>query len=738
MDDPRRGTAFMLGDWRVDPSIDEIARDGETIKLEPRKMGLLVALAAHVGEVVTTDQLLEAVWPGLVVTQSSIYQSVAQLRKTLGDDPAAPTYIATVPRKGYRLIATVAPVAEPVPAAAPVPTIVRPARRRWMIASGVAVGAASAAGAGWWWRRPPPVTLPVRLAVLPLTDESPGGIEQPVADGIAEDVIRRLERVEAVMVTARTSAFTIRRVADDRTGLELARTRLHADYALQGELSRSREKLRVALRLASVAGGEPLWRTILVHPVAQLATLPATIADGVMAAFGLPVPTPSSLDSLEAYELYLLGRSALEGQRTMEGIRKARDYFQHAIDVDPGYARAYAGAALTWVAQAGYGSGIDFREATARAQPLLDKALTLAPDGLDGLIAQGRVHTMTSWTEGQRARDVMQKAVALHPGNAEALAGLGLSYAYDEQPREAIRHYARAAALDPLNYAIQARWGIDAIFAGDPKSADEHFAAAAALQPVHPFRHLGPAWLAYAQGRLDEAATRYRQQFEIDARRPDAWEELGWIALDLGLPDRARDAFARQRALTGGAYGAVGPGFAALREGRPVDAGPALAGLPELERQVLLACVGRVPPRAAIEALARTMRADGTPWVGSFYVFQGWLAWIDLAMLHRAAGAAEAARPLLDEADAMLRRLRDRGNVFPTIPFLEARIAGLRDQRDVVVQRLAEAVDGGWRRGWMVAHDPAFSTVRDDPRLAPLLARIDGDMATQRTRLAAG
>ena len=103
---------FRVGDWTVDPARDEISRDGETVKLEPRKMQLLVALARRLGEVVTPDQLLDAVWRDLVVTHSSVYQTVAQLRKTLGDNRAMPEYIATVPRKGYRLIAPIAPAAE--------------------------------------------------------------------------------------------------------------------------------------------------------------------------------------------------------------------------------------------------------------------------------------------------------------------------------------------------------------------------------------------------------------------------------------------------------------------------------------------------------------------------------------------------------------------------------------------------------------------------------------------------
>src|SRR5579872_6172996 len=105
---------LQIGEWRVDPSLDQITRDGRAVKLEPRAMGVLMCLAEHAGQVVTVDQLLNAVWKDVVVTPDSVYQAVAALRKALGDDTKAPAYIANVVRRGYRLVAPVAPVAPAV------------------------------------------------------------------------------------------------------------------------------------------------------------------------------------------------------------------------------------------------------------------------------------------------------------------------------------------------------------------------------------------------------------------------------------------------------------------------------------------------------------------------------------------------------------------------------------------------------------------------------------------------
>src|SRR5215471_233750 len=104
---------IRIADLRVDPTLDEICKDGRTIKLEPKAMRLLMCLAERAGEVVSVEQLLERVWKEVVVSQDSVYAAVAALRRTLGDDPRNPRYIANVVRRGYRLIAPVSPWMEP-------------------------------------------------------------------------------------------------------------------------------------------------------------------------------------------------------------------------------------------------------------------------------------------------------------------------------------------------------------------------------------------------------------------------------------------------------------------------------------------------------------------------------------------------------------------------------------------------------------------------------------------------
>jgi len=104
---PADGKGFRIADWWVEPRLDRLSRGSVVHKVEPRTMRVLLLLAEQAGEVVSTEQILERAWPDVVVTSSSVYQSVALLRKLLGDDADRPTYLETIPRKGYRLIAAV-------------------------------------------------------------------------------------------------------------------------------------------------------------------------------------------------------------------------------------------------------------------------------------------------------------------------------------------------------------------------------------------------------------------------------------------------------------------------------------------------------------------------------------------------------------------------------------------------------------------------------------------------------
>src|SRR5216117_4550892 len=120
---------LRVGDWMVEPDLNQLSAPGKAVKVEPKAMAVLLHLANRPGQVVDREALLSQVWPGVVVGDDSLTQVVIKLRKALGDDPDRPTYIQTVTKRGYRLVA---PVLRPAGTAAP-PVRRRPHGVRWKI-----------------------------------------------------------------------------------------------------------------------------------------------------------------------------------------------------------------------------------------------------------------------------------------------------------------------------------------------------------------------------------------------------------------------------------------------------------------------------------------------------------------------------------------------------------------------------------------------------------------------------
>jgi len=210
-------------------------------------MRLLTCLAARAGEVVTTDELLAEVWGGVVVTQDSIYQAVASLRRVLGDDPKTPTYVVTVPRRGYRLIAAVnrSPGAPAVESA-----------RRWKLAGLLGVGAvlclAQAASVD------PGAGVPPRsVAVLPFLDLTTESMDQEFfADGLTEELIDDLSRTPGLKVPSATASFYFK--GKQMTVANIARE-LGVAYVVDGSLRKGDSTLRVAARLVRADNGFVVW-----------------------------------------------------------------------------------------------------------------------------------------------------------------------------------------------------------------------------------------------------------------------------------------------------------------------------------------------------------------------------------------------------------------------------------------------------------------------------------------------
>jgi transcriptional activator of cad operon len=246
---------LRIGEWSVDPASGEISRGRDTIRMEARTMRLLLCLAENAGKVVSIDELLSQVWSGVVVTPDSVYQAVASLRRTLGDDPKQPVYIATVPRLGYRMVATVdLGVEDFAVARAKHP---RPPSRTAIF---LAVGAVLLVGCVLYYvlafRDSGIHTAVSSVAVLPFLDLTAGMKEEEFADGMTEELIDKLSKVRGLRVPAPTSSFFFKgkqiTVADVAKSLGVA-------YVLDGSVRKSGTTLRVAARLIRADNGYIVW-----------------------------------------------------------------------------------------------------------------------------------------------------------------------------------------------------------------------------------------------------------------------------------------------------------------------------------------------------------------------------------------------------------------------------------------------------------------------------------------------
>lgn len=753
---------WLIGDWLADSRLDELRRGDEIVKIEPRNMRLLVALAQRPGEVLTVDELLTEVWADLVVTQSSVYQAVSQLRQVLGDDASRPRYIATVPRKGYRLVAVVQPVrvprapvpAEPAAAAPVQPPAVSPApqpaevaartsppgprRRGWLLGGGL-TALAAAGGAVWWWPRAaqmPPDQ--VRLAVLPFKDTSAHKLEQPLAEGLAEQVIGALTAHGQVRVLARATSFQF----DSPDALQPLAEQRFVTHVLGGELTRSAQRVSLSLHLHGLPRLRLVWQQALEVELADLSRLAVQVANQALQALGAtPVARATPPAAPDAYELYLTG---LQHQRSAQlpGILKAREYFQRAIDRDAGFAPAYVGQAATWIAQFHYGGGLSLRDMDARAQPLIDRALQLAPDlplaqGLQG-------HLKANLSLHDEARRWLAPALQQSPSDVTLLGWMAKNEMDDGRPVAALPLLERAAQLSPLAVQVQHLLGLAATYAGRFDAAQAHYRRAMTLAPRHANGAWGLGLVGYARGQLGEAVQGYRKALVIDPRRDALWLQLGWLYLDLGLADEARHAFAQSESLAAhpaesqlGAARLQLADEAALRRTLDGLKLPA-SGARELEIETALLWVqlGDLSrARRLFEPAVGLMLSDPLPAWGNWDAFNGRHALIDAAAVWVALGEPARAEPLLAQAEAFLKRYREQGNTWHTGPFLRARIEALRGRPQAAAALLEEAVNLGWRRAWTVPHDPALASVRELPRVVALQSQVRQQVEAQRRAL---
>jgi len=271
---------LRIGAWCVDPNAGQVSRGDEVVRVEARTLRLLLDLAEHAGEVVSIEALLDRVWAGVIVTPDSVYQAVAALRRLLGDDPRRPSYIATVPRLGYRLVAPVSPWTDAPPDAAPA----RAGRRRAALAAGLLAALALGAGVLAIGRiergreAAAAAREPIPVGVLAFLDLTPGMDEEPLADDMTEGLIDKLSRNRRLRTPGFRASILLK--GKHATPAQAART-LGVRYLVDGSVRRFGSRVRVSARLLSADSGFVIWSQSYYRPLSDFFAVQDSIAAGV-------------------------------------------------------------------------------------------------------------------------------------------------------------------------------------------------------------------------------------------------------------------------------------------------------------------------------------------------------------------------------------------------------------------------------------------------------------------------
>jgi transcriptional activator of cad operon len=270
---------LRIGDWRLDPQLGQLTRGQQVERLEARTLRLLQYLAGRAGETVSIEELLDNVWSGVVVTQDSVYQAVTALRRLLGDEAKNPRYIATVPRLGYRLVASVSPWMDEAAVYSASPAAPARARNHKLSVGASVIGAVLTVWLGFAWWQGSRGPAPRSLAVLPFLDLTTQEMkEEYFADGLTEELINRLSKLPGFEVPAPSVSFHYK-----NTGLSPAAIarELQVRYLLDGSLRESGDTLRISARLLRGADGFVIWSENYDRPKSDRVTIQDDIAGEV-------------------------------------------------------------------------------------------------------------------------------------------------------------------------------------------------------------------------------------------------------------------------------------------------------------------------------------------------------------------------------------------------------------------------------------------------------------------------
>ncbi len=503
MNDPTRNSSYRFGNFELQPGERKLLAGGAPVVVGPRAFDLLVALVQRAGQLVTKEELLDTVWPNLVVEENNLQVQVSALRKILGQ-----AAIATIPGCGYRFAIT---LADDAPGTSSMPS----------------------SGHNLLQAVPPlnKLLAPIdddapSIAVLPFVNMSDDVANEYFADGIAEELLNVLSKVRGLRVASHTSAFSFK---GSKVDIATVAQKLNVSTILEGSVRKFGNRVRITVQLVEVATDSHLWSDIYDRELEDIFAVQDDIAQSVVkelrsmllgaerdSSAGATVKAEvqaaakGRATNAEAYRLYLQGRS-LVARRTQAGVTTGIEHFRQAVTLDPEYALAWAALAYARTIEAGGGSWMPYEEGYRRAREAAERALALEPDLAEAHVALGLVRMGYDW-DWPGVEASMRRALELAPGNAEVVLAAAAAAGNVGRLDESIELCRRAIALDPLNVHGHRYLGLYSKFAGLLEQAEVALMHALELNPMGGMTHAGLGEVYLVQGQFAAALAAFEKE----------------------------------------------------------------------------------------------------------------------------------------------------------------------------------------------------------------------------------
>ena len=551
--------------FRLDTANHLLWRDGNRVPMAPKAFDVLAYLVEHAGQLVTQDEILEALWSETYVNPEVLRKYILEVRKSLGDRPDNPEFIETVPKRGYRFVAPVLEESAPEsvvaaqssaieesateenvgqPAAASEQESSSSKYRLWKLVVLPILGVlVVAAVAGQHFRvgrnRVDATSLKnTSIAVLPFADMSVAKDQEYFSDGLAEELINDLAKISGLKVVGRSSAFQFK--GRDEDVREVGR-KLGVANVLEGSVRRDGNHLRITAELIKAADGFQLWSQTYDREIKDIFGVEDDIAQAATEALRLKLlggngqPVASNLRSAnpEAYQAYLQAEYFRGRGQGKEDLDKALAYADAAVNLDERYAPAWALRSLVQnaMAESGLtGTSEGFRKARDDAE----RAIALDPTLGSAYLALARVQVFYDW-DWDAGNTSLTRAAELEPGSVEVFRIRSYLSRVVGNLDQAIKLYKQAIALDPLRANSYSAMGYLLYVAGRYTEAQDALQKALDLNPQAPLVHLNLGKILLAEGRPQQALAEMEKE-------PSGWGKLTGLAMAYHTLGREQDS----------------------------------------------------------------------------------------------------------------------------------------------------------------------------------------------------